>query len=135
VNKTLIITVLAVGVTIFGIWYFDLVHAAPKAMTIEQCGTALRASTEFGKLVDNMDERNRSAAYETGAMRCVLDHDPETASWSDEKKLAIVGRAFCDKHAGGVDLTKIFCEGLFDKESERSKKYGMESIIIPKTIR
>ena len=134
-NKALIITALAVVVAICGIWYFDLVHATPKPMTIEQCRTALVASTEFRKLVDNMDETNRSAAYETGAMRCVLDHDAETASWSDDKKLAVVTRAYCNKQAGGNYITQVFCEELMDKEKKRYKEHGMEGIIIPKTIR
>jgi hypothetical protein len=131
-NKTLIITVLAVGVTIFGIWYFDLVHAAPKAMTIEQCGTALRASTEFGKLVDNMDERNRSAAYETGAMRCVLDHDPETASWSDEKKLAIVGRAFVISMPVELTLQKSFAKDYSIKKVSDPKNTGWSRLLFLK---
>jgi hypothetical protein len=134
-TKALILTSLAVVVAISGIWYFDLVHATPKPMTIEQCRTALAASTDFRKLVDNMDETNRSAAYETGAMRCVLDHDQETASWSAEKKLAVVMRAYCNKQAGGNYMIQVFCEEMSEKEQKRYKEHGMEGIIIPKNIR
>jgi hypothetical protein len=129
---SLIITVVAVGVIVFGIWW---VHATPQPMTIEQCGTALAASTEFQKFVANMDEANRAAAHETASMRCVLDHDPETVSWSEEKKLAIITRAYCSKQASGNYLAQVFCEQLMDKESKRYKEYGSESIIIPKSIR
>ena len=134
-KKTLVITALAVVVAISGIWYFDLFRAIPKPMTIQQCRTALAASTEFRKLVDNMDETNRSAAYETGAMRCVLDHDQETASWPDEKKLAVVTRAYFNKQANGNYLTQVVCEELVDKEKKRYQEHGIEGIIIPKTIK
>jgi hypothetical protein len=133
-TKALILAALAVVVAISGIWYFDLVHATPKPMTIDQCRTALAASTEFHKFVDNMDEANRSAAYVTGAMRCVLDHDQETASWSAEKKLAVVMRAYCNKQAGGNSLVQVLCDEIAEKELKRYKEHGIEAIIIPNTL-
>ena len=128
----LIICSIAVGMIAVGIWW---VHANPKPMTIEECRTAASASTEFQKLIANMDEANRAAAYETGAMRCVLEHDPETASWPEEKKRVIVMRAFCNKHASGNYLAQVVCEELTNKEAQRYKEYGIDAIIIPKILR
>jgi hypothetical protein len=84
-TKTPLLIVLAVAIAIIPIWFFGFVNVRPKPMSIEQCRAALGTSTEFRKFLDNMDETNRLAAYETGAMRCVLDRDPETASWPEEK--------------------------------------------------
>jgi hypothetical protein len=128
----LIICSIGVGMIAVGFWW---VHANPEPMTIEQCGAAARASTDFQKLIADMDEANRAAAYETGAMRCVLDHDPETASWPEDKKQVVIIRAYCQKKADGNYVAQAYCEELLDKERKRVNEYGRELIFIPKSLR
>ena len=82
-----------------------------------------------------MDETNRAAATETGAMRCVLDHDPETSSWSDEKKLAVVIHAYCEHQAAENYLIQAACESMAGKEYERVKKYGVDVLTTPAILK
>jgi hypothetical protein len=128
-----IIALVAGLAAIFGVWY--ALQPPPKPMTLKECRAALTGSAEFKKTVESMDETNRTAAYETAAMRCVLDHDSNTASWPEDKKMAVIAHAYCEKQAGGNPLIQQVCEAMAEKEYQKLQKYGTGVLTTPENLK
>lgn len=136
-----IIILSAIGILAVAIvgWFIYPAKPGHPATPMETCRAALETSEPFRSLIARMDATNREAAYETASMRCVLDSDPKSAGWSEEKKRAVVVHAFCEKRSGGNVQTEMRCETVMGEmmatAQARLEKYGPEAIFTPENLK
>jgi len=86
-------------------------------------------------MAENFSGKDVQSYYDTAAARCVLDHDPETASWSESLKLATIAYGYCDKEANGNGIILSMCFDLMMKGKEQiDKTGGLDAIIASKKL-
>jgi hypothetical protein len=84
-----------------GFTAYKVLNSKPQPLTLAECREAAKNSDEVRKYITayGYKDADKQSVIAAVAIRCFVDRDAETYSWSNDQKIQLVAHRFCSSRA------------------------------------